>query len=581
VNKFVQFLIAAASVAGAWSGSASADVRRYKLEQILPVGQVDESRPGLVTAIVDIWEGESEHVLISAGFSIELVEPSIAKNTVVRIGRRRLITQDVKKFQTQNGRFYSIEMGDSPSGRSCLLIDIDSETRQLSAYFSEMDLVLGGQTVTTELLPEQSYKPVRMTGRPEVFESGNLPVNFYEFFRSKRNGFLGKQTVAQPLEPKEDPAPKVETVKPEPLIENFANLSKKQRKKLKQQQKRAEKEAAKQADKEESKSSSVSWITSGRRFNHGPIFKPSPPKPPAKVQIENFDSEVDALLAKDDKPSLSDMIAFVKAVKAAQPDYDLTQNPFREFMWGGNEKIHRAMAQMESVREKLEKAFPDATWYLLGRDVYLLNDALEAVYRMHGETDRVRRLPASQPSFNDVSLDVVDGFLKSNGLDVDRIGKNSRPQIILDISSYSDSKYRLSQSRHLMRAAYDRWTSLGRDPRDLADKVNFVNVSRTHSHSEVESREGAQRFLRDLKFEPEPLEILSVYAPGEFLYTDGWHGLYEKFQRQENGEVTAGHGYSSSRDTRLSMLGELWAVVTYYGNGLLEAASCENKLKKE
>lgn len=557
-------------------------VKRYEVEVPLEPVVLDAGVPGVLIANVDIWEGDNEHILIGAGFTIATVSKGMS-GSEQRWNRRKMISDAVVRFQRLGASEYYIELNDAHDPKLAFSVLLEGN-KSFDIEFKQFGIQLRAEPKIV-ILGEEQFSPIN--GQPVAVEDGNRPVNFFEFFGNKQVNFqkiMPRST--PPLAVK--PQPPVPSSLPEVGSPAYNKLSKKQRKKVKAAWKKIlQDEDLRQAElfsDEYYYGGLSSWLTRtppGVSKGYKPFkpFQPSPPPPPKEVQLEGFDEQIKALEDMDGKPTLQDMIGLMRAVKAARPDYDLSKNPFEPWMWPN--RIQSAMEKMEQVYERLESAFPGAVWYLLGRDVYLLNDALEAVYLSKGQTGRVRRLPASAPSFNDVDLETIDGFLKTNGLDVDKISAESQPHIILDISSYSNSDFRLSQSRHLMRAAYKRWIDLGRDPRDLVEKVNFVNVSEAHGHFEFKTGEEARRFLHQVEFKPEPDKILSVITPSTFLYTSAWHGLYRKFVRNDDGSVTTGHDSASSRETKMGMLGELWSVVAYYGEDLLNADLCETKLKRK
>lgn len=531
---------------------------------------------------VDLWTGSGETVLIGAGISV--VDHPMGEGAVTKVNwtKRRLITSDVILFSNLGDNVFRVEMSDKSISSPDVTIELDLNNLKMNFMIPEFD-VLDETLLTAFLLNEPDYMATAVTGRPIVFESGNPRMVPFSVFFANRGEFS-----AQLLAPRQSatvgpnvvPGKTVVMLAPRPQESPPPGLSKKQLKKWKRDREQAENAAAKTKSKSKRKSGGYSTWVGG---DSGSKYPPLPPPPPAKITIEGFDGEIEALLAMDAKPELKDIVGLMRLIRTRNPDYDLKKNPFGEFLKGSESSILYGARQMTAVRERLEKAFPGAVWHILGRDAYLFGDALEAEYLRAGETDRVVRLPASQPSFIGAELDLVYGFMRDHGIDLEKVADDPRPHIVLDISSYSNSEWRLSQSRHLMRAAYDQWAKMGRAPEDLASKVNFVNVSRSHGHAEVESAREAQEFLKNLKYSPEPEKIMSVYGPSEFLYTDAWHGLYRKFEKDEQGHVTAPHDGGSSLITRRSMLGELWALAAHfelYDNKLI-AESCEGKLVKQ
>ncbi len=511
-----------------------------------------------VEFVLDFWEGESESVLIAAGIKMSAHTRPGHSRSEAYSSFRALSTDDLLRYSSlQKDLVIDFKRRDSESAHHVSVVYL-AEYENIVIHFDEFTRAVqfSNTEFKVEAIAEQSYSPLRLAGTPQAFEEGNLPVPFTTFFQNRNTAFNFERAV-------EPVASKPVLITP-PVAKKKTDEPKKEPKKTVEER---------------------PWVPSGpyddSYGSYGDFFRPendyggysggygrsstykyTPPKP-KKFLLEGFDKKLDELLALDTKPTIADMMSFMASVVRKDPEYDLKKNPFREFE-GYKDDVSKSMKDMDAVREKLEIAFPGAIWYILGRDAYLYGDALEASYLAQGITGRVVRLPASAPSFTDASLEMVDGFLKTFGIDVDNVGPESVPRIILDISSYSASDWRLSQSRHLLRAAYDRWISLGRDPKQLAGKVNFVNVSDMHVKNSYKTAKDVEEFLSLLDYGPEPSAVLSAVGPGRFLYTTAWHGLYRPFQKLKDGSVIAPHDSASERSTKMEMLGELWEVVSFY-----------------
>ena len=238
------------------------------------------------------------------------------------------------------------------------------------------------------------------------------------------------------------------------------------------------------------------------------------------------------------------------------------KNPFGQYLLNSSLK-EQLRNQLPKAIAQFERAFPEAIWYALGRDIYLFGDALDAYYTYKGQSGRVRRLPASAPSFDLNNVDLSIDFLKTHGFDFEKIKKNSKPQIIFDITSYSYG----SQSTQLMRAAYTEWKRLNRDPKKLLNKVNFLSVSDGARNVMVTPDLDIKSFFQNMQFtNPEPASILRVEGPTSLMYAAAWHGLYQRFERKDDGRIETPFIDSSSTSVRMSMLAELWEIAAIVMN---------------
>lgn len=277
--------------------------------------------------------------------------------------------------------------------------------------------------------------------------------------------------------------------------------------------------------------------------------------------LKDKTAEVWELLQSKDKPTMKE---FLKAI-GVQPKKG-EANPLKNYSRNPDLKFELEN-DLPKVIAQFEKAFPGAIWYGLGRDIYLFSDALDAYYISIGQNDRVKRLHASQPSFNEDNPGEVIDFLKTNGFEFKNINKDSTPHIIFDVTSYSkksadDFKInRFSQSAQLMRAAYLEWQNLGREPHELLPKVNFVSVSRGANNHMIEADSNIESFFKNMDFDPPaPSRILRVDGPRSLQYATSWHGIYERFKRTKNNQVIAPFREIKDYNDKLAMLAELWDV---------------------
>lgn len=272
--------------------------------------------------------------------------------------------------------------------------------------------------------------------------------------------------------------------------------------------------------------------------------------------LQNRRDAVWELLQKETKPTMAE---FLKAV-VVMPSKNMT-NPFQAYSRNYYLKSE-LVSLLPNAIGQFEKAFPNAIWYALGRDIYLFGDALDAYYMYLGQKNRVIRLPASAPSFEKEDTQEIIDFMKTHGINFSDIDEKTTPRIIFDVTSYSRG-FRNSQSTQLMKAAYTEWTRLGRDPKKLLEKVNFLSVS---SGKMIEPNTDIKEFFSQMKFDPAPEKLLRVDGPMSLQYSLSWHGLYEKFQRVDKDTVITSFGEPTHIKDRLAMLAELWDIAAVVMN---------------
>jgi len=251
----------------------------------------------------------------------------------------------------------------------------------------------------------------------------------------------------------------------------------------------------------------------------------------------------------------------------------LTKNGFRT-----GRLSHVSKTQIADVIVAMERAFPGATYYPLGRDAFLLGDVLDGFYRSIGQKDRIKRLDASGPSFphyrsaSDRTLEedreILTGFLQTNGLDLEHVD-TAPPFVMFDVTSWNST----SQSYQLVRSAYATYAKMGGDLQKLYEKFNFAGVGmggwgshevispnlNVEEYKEGQKREVSERGIRVPLFLPR--------AASDLCYSEAWHPMFGPFRRTDEGKVVTsipdsggswmGEGSRSERVVILSQLFEI------------------------
>jgi hypothetical protein len=295
-------------------------------------------------------------------------------------------------------------------------------------------------------------------------------------------------------------------------------------------------------------------------------FTKAPRTPPPYTKLDPSKRlHIEKVLAQKTRPTIAEFTAMMQAAYGGLPK----ENPFGKSkgVKGEGDTVAKMIAQ-------LELAYPGGTWLPLGRDAVLIADLLDAYYRSIGQPGRVKRLDASGTSFphyrdaNEKTFeedrDIITGFLKSNGLDLDHPEKHP-PFVMIDVTSYS----RTSQSTQLMRSAYRTWAASGRDPKLLFDHVNFVGVPQGWASLKIEDAAGnidvAKSFLKSKTTKDGPDDILYL-STRDFTYTTAWHEMFRRFEPNVKGGVSTEPGSPLGEEDREEVLSELYETMSLVGN---------------
>lgn len=302
------------------------------------------------------------------------------------------------------------------------------------------------------------------------------------------------------------------------------------------------------------KSGSKSYSSSSSYRSSESFYGSSSP-----AKLEQLRPEYEKLLGQATRPTISQLRSLAAKTQKLMPDLPLVL-PFAERWKVWSYATAPFYPQFLKIRDQLEASFPNGKFYFLGRDAYLAGDGLDAAFQAIGQEDRVLRLPASAPSFAGVSAEAITGFLESNGIRVEDIDETTSPIVLLDVTSYS--KATRSQSRQLMEAAFNKWVSLGRDPRKLAKKLFFVNISSNFGRDQfnfASDRFSIENYSDTVKLVPEPDQLPTLTFPFDTLYATAWYGIYDRIVQQEDGSFGTSSGRRAEEYDRTKILSQLWS----------------------
>ncbi len=281
----------------------------------------------------------------------------------------------------------------------------------------------------------------------------------------------------------------------------------------------------------------------------------------AGMNVKSADS-IQMLLEQRSRPTVNE---FVSAMDAK---YGINAWPSINPFYNG---VSLSPQNAAIIIASMERAFPGATYLGLGRDVALLTDLLDGFYQSIGQPNRVRRLDASGPSFphyynattessqNDREL--LFDFLRSNGLSFEKMN-DDYPFVVFDVTSWRST----SQSRQLIRAAYQSYSLQGGDLKKLYDRVNFVGISMSGGTESnvikpslnIEQLKESERSHITTEGPVHPFYLPKVTS--SLTYTTGWHEMFGPFHRTADGRVstTPGADVPSAHET---ILGEMFDVM--------------------
>ncbi len=291
--------------------------------------------------------------------------------------------------------------------------------------------------------------------------------------------------------------------------------------------------------------------------------------PEPKDDFTKFPQAIQDLLKSEDRPTIAQ---FIEAMdKSYGSNWRKEKNPFST---GWSTRVTDSANSVANVIVSLEKAYPGATYYPLGRDVVLLGDIVDAFYLSLNQPGRIHRLDASGTSFpnyygaNEKTFEkdryILNGFMKTNGIDV--FENSPVPQIMFDVTSWRTT----SQSRQLIRAVYQTFSNAGGNPKDLFNRVNFIGIPMGFSNGatirpelDVENYKAIEQESITDEGPDHPL-FLDGDVTARLTYTDAWHPMFEKFVPKDNDTVVtsipASTGFEKS--SRPKLLGELFEAIT-------------------
>lgn len=230
---------------------------------------------------------------------------------------------------------------------------------------------------------------------------------------------------------------------------------------------------------------------------------------------------------------------------------------------------------------KLEGAYPGAKFAFMGRDTQTLADVTDAFYQSIGQKDRVVQIGVSKPTLVGLSDEQILNYLKSFGLDLDKIDSKSKPFILVDTVSSGEliDGVLISgrQGRSLLQVIYSHWIKTGRDPEILLKKVNMIalqvstfkvnDASNQQRYRDINDVEGTQKLNAAMLTQPPPdlskigfNFVIPLLKDKDFFnesgydhYTGTWH---DKFQppKVEGTQLTVNPGAPSNVALRKSVL---------------------------
>lgn len=160
----------------------------------------------------------------------------------------------------------------------------------------------------------------------------------------------------------------------------------------------------------------------------------------------------------------------------------------------------------------LEKAYPNALYFPMGRDAAFFADGLDFFYMSQGETDRVHRLRASGDTVRALNQETGSEFLASNNYAQDV----SRPHILIDNTSFSNS----SQSRILFNFGIQMFLNAGVNESELYKVMAVAAPGGWNSGWEISSSNRRNESNKKSKYASKVFSI----PISKMMYQGGfWH----------------------------------------------------------
>lgn len=224
---------------------------------------------------------------------------------------------------------------------------------------------------------------------------------------------------------------------------------------------------------------------------------------------------------------------FSKGIKASQPEsseVEVLSNLVADL---------QALSDLNEVGPELivhlEKAFPGARIFAIGRDSAFLADLFDTYYQSIGVPDKVVRVELGRNSFKYPEL--VKKYLDSIGLPLDSLS-DSPMTLFLDATHFNPD----SQSQTLLRIVRQMCLETPQcDPDLLLKRVGFINTganiemySKNLFNGDVQAlRSVLTRIVDSGWFN----EALSLNVPPNYIYTLEYHNSYEGLQETPEGKI--------------------------------------------
>lgn len=205
----------------------------------------------------------------------------------------------------------------------------------------------------------------------------------------------------------------------------------------------------------------------------------------------------------------------------------------------------------------LESAFPGQKYGFLGRDMFMIADAVDAYYIKKGQPGRVAWIPFSTPSMNGATDASVLGLFEGLGVDSSK-SKTPNGFVMVDYTSFSGTPGSpgASQSRFIYRAIVRAMKAKGLKPADIVERFNVMTIQQSDSETRINPRGKSKSQMSAIKAKiaaslvkgEDPSHIFKAVAGDmSMAYGVEWHSTFGPIQKVGREYKTEPNGFFSDQ----------------------------------
>lgn len=276
---------------------------------------------------------------------------------------------------------------------------------------------------------------------------------------------------------------------------------------------------------------------------------------------ETIRAAADQLLRFEYRPSTRDFLrAFNGVLPQKNPFIDMILESQSQNGWADNrENVVSAIRSEADILENdspiaiahMEKAFPGASYFQLGRDGAIFSDVLEVFYDLLGQHDRVYRLFASGPTVRALNQKTGIEFLISNGLGA----RPGMPVLFIDNTYWNSSSQSYLLTKYVVKYLSDNGFS-------KAQIEQMVSTASTAGGWVVDSTMDDKK-LPEVRKENYLKTALSLVGnlSSPFYSASFWHdSMIQNTKQLDDGRIVGVYTNRLADDSRYYVLAYMYEV---------------------